>query len=153
MLLPRTALQTAHSSFIHCVSVRHCNMSLCVIHQCATCHRACKAAVGSDFLACSDIRNASASLVQHTGQTLYLMWGVMISYQSFKVESALDLSQLSKEEVPCVLASRLSQDVSVKLKAMCRLDGLRIMMEFPKPKDDEEQAAENITERKQVSEH
>ena len=32
----------------------------------------------------------------------------------------------------------------------CRLDGLRIMMEFPKPKDDEEQAAENITERKQV---
>lgn len=24
------------------------------------------------------------------------------------------------------------------------------MMEFPKPKDDEEQAAENITERKQV---
>ncbi|KAL3142999.1 DNA-directed RNA polymerase II subunit rpb1 [Trebouxia sp. C0009 RCD-2024] len=30
-----------------------------------------------------------------------------------------------------------------------RLDGLRIMMEFPKPKDDEEQAAENITERKQ----
>lgn len=32
-----------------------------------------------------------------------------------------------------------------------RLDGLRIMMEFPKPKDDEEQVAENITERKQVS--
>ena len=32
----------------------------------------------------------------------------------------------------------------------CRLDGLRIMMEFPKPKDDDEQAAENITERKQV---
>ena len=25
------------------------------------------------------------------------------------------------------------------------------MMEFPKPKDDEEQVAENITERKQVS--
>ena len=35
---------------------------------------------------------------------------------------------------------------------VCRLDGLRVMMEFPKPKDDEEQAAENITERKQVCE-
>lgn len=37
------------------------------------------------------------------------------------------------------------------LHCIRRLDGLRIMMEFPKPKDDEEQVAENITERKQVS--
>ena len=33
---------------------------------------------------------------------------------------------------------------------VCRLDGLKIMMEFPKPKDEDEQIAESITERKQV---
>ena len=50
-------------------------------------------------------------------------------------------------------ATAIQAQLSTLVALHCRLDGLRIMMEFPKPKDDEEQAAENITERKQVCFH